>query len=65
MQQFDKKVKSVELLYSNHIHGWKLKDWKNITNGKSHTLTLFRSQKGNVSAGYLHIKWEDGGSGNW
>ena len=49
-------------MYSNHVHGWKVKDWRDRCIGKEHTLTLFRSQKGNVSAGYLHIKWEEGGS---
>ena len=63
MQQFDKRVKSVELLYSSNKHGWKLEDWRSRCIGKSQTLTLFKSKKGNVSAGYLHRQWEEGPSG--
>ena len=48
-------------MYSSQLHGWKLTDWRSRCVGKAQTLTLFKSNKGNVSAGYLHIKWEDGG----
>ena len=47
-------------MYSSKLHGWKRDDWRTRCVGKAQTLTLFKSKKGNVSAGYLHIKWDKG-----
>ena len=57
-KQFDKKVKSVTLLFSSAKHGWAVKDWREKCIGKNQTFTFFKSEVGNVSGGYLEIAWE-------
>ena len=60
--QLPEKPKTIALLFSSSIHGWKLADWKARCIGSSQTITLFKSTKGKTAGGYLHIQWkEDGG----
>jgi hypothetical protein len=55
------KPKTIALLFSSSIHGWKLADWKARCNGSSQTITLFKSTKGKTAGGYLHIQWKNEG----
>ena len=55
ISQLPEKPKTIALLFSSSIHGWKLKDWQEATHGKAHTLTIIQSTKGLVSGGYVSI----------
>jgi hypothetical protein len=60
--QLPQKPKTIALLFSSSLHGWKLADWKGRCIGSSQTITLFKSTKGKTAGGYLHIQWiEEGG----
>lgn len=55
------KPKSIVLLFSNSVHGWKVAYWRSRCIGHEHTLTFMRSSKGKVAGGNLHIKWQENG----
>ena len=61
LDQLPGKVKTLTLLFSSAIHGWKVKDWIAAVKDKKvpMTITLFRSTKGKISGGYLHIPWKN------
>ena len=61
LNQLPGKVKTLTLLFSSAKNGWKLKDWQAAVKDKQvpMTITLFRSTKGKVSGGYLHIPWKN------
>jgi hypothetical protein len=63
LNQLPSKPKTIALLFSSTVHGWKRKDWWSKCLGKGMTLTLMKSTKGKVAGGYLHIQWKDGGGG--
>ena len=60
IDQLPSKPKTLELLFSSAVHGWKLSDWRSKVFNKGSTLTLFKSTKNRVSGGYLHINWKEG-----
>jgi hypothetical protein len=53
------KPKTLALLFSSSIHGWKVKDWIEACKGKAMTITLMKTTKGRVCGGYLHIAWKE------
>jgi hypothetical protein len=53
LNQLPSKPKTIALLFSSAVHGWKLKDWQSKCIGKCMTLTLMKSTKGKVAGGYL------------
>jgi hypothetical protein len=59
--QLPEKPKTIALLFSSSIHGWKLADWKARCIGNSQTITLLKSTKGKTAGGYLHIQWKNEG----
>ena len=52
------KPKTLALLFSSSVHGWKVKDWIEACKGKSMTITLMKTTKGRVCGGYLNIAWK-------
>jgi hypothetical protein len=58
LNQLPSKPKTIALLFSSAVHGWKLKDWQSKCIGKGMTLTLMKSTKGKVAGGYLYIEWK-------
>jgi hypothetical protein len=59
--QLPEKPKTIALLFSSSIHGWKLADWKARCIGNSQTISLFKSTKVKTAGGYLHIQWNNEG----
>ena len=53
------KPKTLALLFSSSVHGWKVKDWTEACKGKAMTLTIMKTTKGRVCGGYLHIAWKE------
>jgi hypothetical protein len=52
------KPKTLALLFSSQVHGWKVSDWIDACKGKAKTITLMKTTKGRVCGGYLHISWK-------
>jgi hypothetical protein len=52
------KPKTLALLFSSSVHGWRVKDWINACKGKAMTITIMKTTKGRVCGGYLHIAWK-------
>ena len=59
IDQLPQKPKTLALLFSSSVHGWKVKDWINACKGKPMTITLMKTTKGRVCGGYLHIAWKE------
>jgi hypothetical protein len=60
LDQLPAQPKALILLFSSANDGWKLKDWRSNVICKGSTLTLFKSTKNRVAAGYLHRLWLNG-----
>ena len=59
IDQLPEKPKTLALLFSSSVHGWKVKDWIEACKGKAMTITLMKTTKGRVCGGYLHIAWKE------
>jgi hypothetical protein len=58
------KPKTLALLFSSSVHGWKVKDWIEACKGKAMTITIMKTTKGRVCGGYLHHAWKEAYSEN-
>ena len=45
-------------LFISGKDGWQRDEWRKRCLTNAQTLTLFKSKKGNIAAGYLHRMWE-------
>jgi hypothetical protein len=54
------KPKTIALLFSSSIHGWKLIDLKDRCDGRSQIIALFKSTKGKTAGVYLHSQVTNG-----
>ena len=59
IDQLPQKPKTLALLFSSSVHGWKVKDWIDTCKGKAMTITIMKTTKGRVCGGYLHIAWKE------
>jgi hypothetical protein len=53
------RPKTLALLFSSFVHGWKVRDWIDACKGKLMTITLMKTTKGRVCGGYLHLAWKE------
>lgn len=59
LNQLPEKAKSIILLFSSSVHGWKKVDWRKACVGKTTTLTIMKTTKNRICGGYCHIAWEN------
>ncbi len=53
-------INKVSLLYRASRDGWDSKDFHNYCDDRGRTLSLYRSSKGYLSAGYASVVWTSG-----
>ena len=58
ISQLPEKPKTITLLFSTSIHGWKYTDGYDRCLGSRHILMLLKSTKGRTAGGYLPIQLE-------
>ncbi len=49
---------TLTLLYSGHLHGWKLKDFHSRCDSKGRTVSLFQIEQGDCIGGYTSQCWQ-------
>ncbi len=54
-----------ELIYQASKDGWGIEAFHQTCDNRGPTLTIFKSSKGNVFAGYTSVPWTSNNSGEW